>query len=99
AEHVAGAGMQQLDPIEARIGATHPEALAELEMTRGHAAELDAVPPPAALVEDRQRELLEEPGADGDGEPQPEDGQAHPVEAGDSRLSAGQLGVLSLPPG
>src|SRR4030095_4754916 len=81
-ETVVGAGMEQLDPAEARIGAARPEAVAELEMTRGHAADLDAVHLLAALVEDGQRKLLEDPGADGDGEPQTEERKHYPIGAG-----------------
>src|SRR5207302_10922483 len=73
--------VEQLDPVEARVSAADPEALARLEVTRLLAADLDAVHFVAALVEGGQRELLEEPGADGDGEPEAQDRRAHPVEA------------------
>src|SRR4029453_7685397 len=80
AEHVVGAGMEQLDSIEARIGAPHPQTVTELEMARSHAADLDAIHLLAALVEGRQRELLEEPGADGAVETSPQDGPVTAVE-------------------
>jgi hypothetical protein len=62
--------VEQLDTVEARGRATHPEALARLEVTRRLAPDLDAVDFVAALIEARQHELLEEPGSDGDGKPE-----------------------------
>ena len=81
--------VEQLDTVEARVSATHPEALARLEMTRRLAADLDAVHFVAALVEAGQHELLEEPGADGHGEPETQDRRAHPIEADTRRLERG----------
>ena len=62
-------------------------------MTRFLAADLDAVDLLPALVQEGRRELLEEPGADGDGEPKRHHRRADPVEADARRLEGRQFVV------